>query len=229
MLPGHGGTLYFSGTKAGGMAAGTGREAYEAQMMDAQLVMFKSDGARRDFPIAKSTIVIGRKTDCDLRIPLSSVSRHHCELTLDADEQQVKLRDLGSSNGTYHNNERVQEAVLAPGDEITVGPVVFTLVVDGQPQDIEPVRTVIEQDAHESGAEVVHESGVAPSALAADTKGDADDDEALTLSNEEESHSPTVDLDDPIEALQRLSETEGEQGQSSSDIFPVDDDDERRD
>ena len=74
------------------------------------LAMFKSDGTRRDFSLAKDRTIIGRKVNCDLRIPLTSVSRQHCEVTIDGDKVQVK--DLGSSNGTYHNSVRVQEAFL---------------------------------------------------------------------------------------------------------------------
>ena len=62
--------------------------------MEVSLVMFKADGSRRDFPLAKERIVIGRKHDCDLRIPLTSVSREHCEIVLQEDDR-VQLRDLG--------------------------------------------------------------------------------------------------------------------------------------
>ena len=41
--------------------------------MQVTLVMFKADGTRRDFPLKKDRIVVGRKNTCDLRIPLSSV------------------------------------------------------------------------------------------------------------------------------------------------------------
>lgn len=115
--------------------------------MDVSLVMFKSDGTRRDFALSKDRTVLGRTNGCDLRIPLSSVSRKHCEIALDGDA--VRLRDLGSSNGTYHNTVRVQEATLEAGDEIVVGPVVFTIVIDGEPSDIRPVRTVLDSESDE--------------------------------------------------------------------------------
>jgi len=144
--------------------------------------------------------VLGRTKNCDLRVPLSSVSRQHCELVIDDDS--ISLRDLGSSNGTFHNNHRVQEAALQAGDEILVGPVVFTVVVDGEPSDIEPVRTLIppedEAPSPQVGAEDSH--GLAP------LVDDDEDDELATI--EPESHSPTVDLDDPIAALEALSEAD---------------------
>jgi predicted component of type VI protein secretion system len=103
--------------------------------MQSVLVMFRSDGERRSFSMARDMTVIGRREDCDLRIPLGEVSRKHCRIVRDGDS--LKLEDLGSSNGTFLNAQRVQEALLTPGDTIQVGPVVFVLQVDGQPADEE--------------------------------------------------------------------------------------------
>jgi pSer/pThr/pTyr-binding forkhead associated (FHA) protein len=101
--------------------------------MQAVLVMFRSDGDRRSFSVTRDITVIGRREDCDLRIPLGEISRKHCRLVREADV--LRLEDLGSSNGTYHNGQRVQEATLGPGDSVQVGPVVFVLQVDGTPPD----------------------------------------------------------------------------------------------
>lgn len=108
--------------------------------MQAILVMFRSDGERRSFSITRDMTVIGRREDCDLRIPLGEVSRKHCRLVRDGDT--LRLEDLGSSNGTYLNGQRVQqEAMLNPGDSVQIGPVVFVLQVDGYPhdEDLHPV------------------------------------------------------------------------------------------
>jgi len=103
--------------------------------MQAVLVMFRNDGERRSFSITREMTVIGRRQDCDLMIPLGEISRKHCRIIRDGDS--LRLEDLGSSNGTYLNAQRVQEAILTPGDSIQVGPVVFVLQVDGQPADEE--------------------------------------------------------------------------------------------
>jgi len=169
--------------------------------MNFVLVMFKSDGARRDFPVHKNRVVIGRKNSCDLRIPLTSVSRQHCEIVMiDGD---AKLRDLGSSNGTYVNASRVQEHTLSAGDEITVGPVVFTVVIDGVPADIEPVRTIVS----DTGAPAAHSSAITTATTEA----------AAPV------QPPTVDLDDPISALEALVEDEAD---DSSSTLTLDTDDE---
>jgi pSer/pThr/pTyr-binding forkhead associated (FHA) protein len=85
--------------------------------------------------------VIGRREDCDLRIPLGEISRKHCRLV--RDEETLRLEDLGSSNGTYHNGQRIQESVLAAGDTVQIGPVVFVLQLDGVPadEDLQPVAS----------------------------------------------------------------------------------------
>jgi len=119
--------------------------------MQAVLVMFRSDGERRSFSMARDMTVIGRREDCDLRIPLGEVSRKHCRIVRDGDT--LKLEDLGSSNGTFLNGQRVQEAILSPGDTLQVGPVVFVLQIDGQPSDDE-LRPVTMDAAAAAGAEV---------------------------------------------------------------------------
>jgi predicted component of type VI protein secretion system len=105
--------------------------------MKIALVMVSSDGSSRPLPEMSLPISIGRGDDCKLRIPLAAVSRHHCELFDDDDELSVK--DLGSSNGTYVNKERVKTRELVPGDLLSVGGVVFVVRIDGHPKVVDPV------------------------------------------------------------------------------------------
>jgi pSer/pThr/pTyr-binding forkhead associated (FHA) protein len=192
--------------------------------MNVSLVMFKTDGTRRDFSVDKPRIVIGRTNSCDLRIPLSSVSRQHCEIRIEGEE--VKLRDLGSSNGTYHNSVRIQEVVLKPGDEVAIGPVIFNVVIDGQPADLKPVRSgagagEVERptptaakppEDEEELIELEPEQEPAPAQAEQPQKLDINQDEELVLpaafDEQEETQTPTIDLDDPIAALQAMAEQE---------------------
>lgn len=114
--------------------------------MDVVLVYFKRDGERKDFPLESEKIVIGRNEECDYRIPVSQVSRQHCQIELTDDA--VILRDLGSSNGTYVNNKRVAKTELRAGDRIVVGPAVFTVQIDGEPEDIQPVKIRLHERKH---------------------------------------------------------------------------------
>jgi len=111
--------------------------------VDVKLVMFKENGQRRDFPILSEVTVIGRREDCDLRIPLPEISRRHAQLVVQG--RSVILRDLGSTNGTYVNNQRITELQLNPGDHLVIGPVVFTIQIAGEPEVIRPVRTKLER------------------------------------------------------------------------------------
>jgi pSer/pThr/pTyr-binding forkhead associated (FHA) protein len=103
--------------------------------MQVVLVMFKPDGERRSFSVARDVTVVGRREDCDLRIPLGDISRKHCRLIKDGNV--LKLEDLGSSNGTYRNGERIQETELSPGDTIELGPIAFVVQIEGVPADDE--------------------------------------------------------------------------------------------
>ena len=99
--------------------------------MNVSLVLCRKDGAMKGFPLESSVTVIGRQQECDLCIPLMIVSRRHCQLNRDGGE--LRVRDLGSRNGTYVNGQKVEEASLNPGDELHVGPLKFAVQVDGQP------------------------------------------------------------------------------------------------
>ena len=75
--------------------------------------------AAREIRVEKEEFLIGRSPDCDLCLPLAAVSRHHCMLRVTPDE--VTVADMGSSNGTYLNGQRVRsQAVVRSGDELQV-------------------------------------------------------------------------------------------------------------
>jgi pSer/pThr/pTyr-binding forkhead associated (FHA) protein len=104
--------------------------------MDVRLVIFRSDGTTREIPVKPGRYVVGRKPDAGLRIPIPSVSRDHCELVHDG--KSLSVRDLGSSNGTFKNQERIKQATLAAGDRLGVGAIVFTVQIDGKPVKLVP-------------------------------------------------------------------------------------------
>ena len=124
--------------------------------MDVKLVIFLEDGTRRDFPIAAGVNTIGRKDDCTIRVRLPMVSRRHAEVFLDNDT--LVLRDLGAANGTFLNNRRVTEDELKAGDQVVIGPVVFTVQIDGKPSDAEIIKiqskVPVSQANQQSGSRV---------------------------------------------------------------------------
>ena len=75
---------------------------------------------RRQVPIDKAIITMGRRTESDVRVSGAGVSRHHAEIV--ADNGACRLRDCASKFGTYVNGVKAtDEKVLAHGDHIRLG------------------------------------------------------------------------------------------------------------
>jgi pSer/pThr/pTyr-binding forkhead associated (FHA) protein len=166
--------------------------------------MFRSDGERRSFSLTRDITVIGRREDCDLRIPLGEISRKHCRLVRDGDT--LRLEDLGSSNGTFHNGQRVQEVTLGAGDSVQVGPVVFVLQVDGVPADDELTPVAAQPTAKSEDKEAEAPRPVAAEAGAEELELDdaaleplelGDDDAAFNAMLEEAQDDSSIKL--PVE------------------------------
>ena len=101
--------------------------------MEVDLILLKNGDPRKSFSLPSSVTVVGRRQDCDLCVPLMVISRRHCQITME--EEIVKIRDLGSRNGTFVNSERVDETLICAGDEIQIGPLKFVIRIDGVPQE----------------------------------------------------------------------------------------------
>lgn len=84
-------------------------------------------------PLKKDRFIIGRAKDCSLRAGSDAISRKHCEITRTDDG--VLVRDLGSRNGTYVNDERIEGKVpLGDGDRLRVGPLEFSFEMEEKPK-----------------------------------------------------------------------------------------------
>jgi pSer/pThr/pTyr-binding forkhead associated (FHA) protein len=99
--------------------------------MQVNLFLLKKDGTIQDFPLPSTVTLIGRRQECDLCIPLSVVSRKHCEISIN--QNKLMIRDLHSKNGTFINGQQVEDAHLNPGDQISFGAVTFVVQIDGTP------------------------------------------------------------------------------------------------
>jgi pSer/pThr/pTyr-binding forkhead associated (FHA) protein len=89
-----------------------------------------AEGQRREIAITKEEFLIGRGSDCDLRLGVSAVSRHHCLIR--SRNGEVTLCDLGSANGTFVNSQRLRsQLVLRHGDEIAIGNFHFKVELEG--------------------------------------------------------------------------------------------------
>ena len=92
----------------------------------------------QDYLIAKKS-VLGRSRDCDLAVPYKLLSRHHAEFSVR--DGQLYLKDLGSSNGSFVNGKRVNQARLQSGDKISFAKLLFT--VTGPAVDAGINRTMV--------------------------------------------------------------------------------------
>ena len=165
--------------------------------MGVVLVMFRPDGQRRSFSVTRDMTVIGRREDCDLRIPLGDVSRKHCRLILEGDT--IRVEDLGSSNGTYRNGERVQQAEVTPGDTLQIGPVVFVLQVDGHPADEDLTPVTAQSTAADTKTPAAAAAGAAAAGAAASEDEEAD---VLDLETTTSGEDVAPGEFDPMEALE---------------------------
>jgi predicted component of type VI protein secretion system len=89
--------------------------------MDARLRVLSGPHAGETIAILRGKLLIGREEDCHLRPESEFVSRHHCVLLLD--DYTLRIRDLGSKNGTFVNGRRLStgETILLHDDTISIG------------------------------------------------------------------------------------------------------------
>lgn len=88
--------------------------------MEVKLVVVGGKLAGREIPIGHHEFLIGRGQECNLRPQSSSVSRKHCAILVD--KGVASIVDFASTNGTFVNNEPVeQRRELKNGDRIRIG------------------------------------------------------------------------------------------------------------
>ncbi len=80
-----------------------------------------------EFPLPNNKeIVVGRSSELDMVLVEDMVSRRHAKLTVTGD--QIFIQDLGSTNGTFVNGEKIKRSRLSEGDRILIGTSIIKLV-----------------------------------------------------------------------------------------------------
>ena len=96
----------------------------EKSMTPNDLIPFVTDPTGKQHMLDKAAIIIGRAVECDIVITSKRVSREHTRLQREG--RKVAVEDMGSTNGTYLNGERITNIRdLRDGDHITIGDVDF--------------------------------------------------------------------------------------------------------
>ena len=114
-----------------------------------------------------AALTVGRALSSDVPLLDPTVSRRHASLI--ADESGIELNDLGSSNGTFVNGQRVEHARISPGDVLTFGKLSFNVSKSDVSENgdsgsaVRYAPTIVRQravpDARQAFAEALRASG----------------------------------------------------------------------
>ena len=85
------------------------------------------------YPLIKKSTILGRGTDTDVHVVARGVSRHHAEVRWDG--KRAEVRDLGSTNGTKLDGERVTRAALPDKCSLVIGQARILFEVVPQAED----------------------------------------------------------------------------------------------
>jgi len=96
---------------------------------DACLIVIYGDDLGRRVPLGMEPVVIGRSSKCEVQVDQESVSRNHCRISYNG--KTYSIRDLGSTNGTYVNDELVDEINMRDGDQLKVGRTILKFITGG--------------------------------------------------------------------------------------------------
>jgi pSer/pThr/pTyr-binding forkhead associated (FHA) protein len=120
--------------------------------MNVKLLVVQGRPAGKTIRFGPGDYFLGRGPECKLRFNSDWVSRQHCRLQVTA--ASALLRDLGSRNGTLLNGVLLAgEHVLAQGDHVQIGPVVFEVFLEEGPGGPGAPSTTILPPDEESGGQ----------------------------------------------------------------------------
>jgi pSer/pThr/pTyr-binding forkhead associated (FHA) protein len=105
----------------------TGLPQSELEAGQALIVVKRGPNAGSRFLIDKDVTTAGRHPESDIFLDDVTVSRRHAEFR--REDGRFVVRDVGSLNGTYVNRQRVDQTVLANGDELQIGKFKLTFYV----------------------------------------------------------------------------------------------------
>lgn len=97
---------------------------------DAALVVIHGLDLGRKYDLMRENTVVGRSSKADIHIDQDAISRSHAKVT--ATGGRVTIKDLGSTNGTYVNDELLTDDYqLRNGDLVKIGRTIFKFIAGG--------------------------------------------------------------------------------------------------
>jgi len=148
-----------------------------------RLVVIAPESKKGSFAV-RLPIMVGRSEEAKFRIQQDRVSRKHCEFF--ATDGTVRLRDLGSTNGTFLENEQLPANIPTPvpsGGTVRIGSLVFRVEYES-PADMNTTAVVSPADQR---------SASAPSTIAAPLAAPAEDESIAAINVETTSAAPMLD------------------------------------
>jgi pSer/pThr/pTyr-binding forkhead associated (FHA) protein len=103
--------------------------------MNAKIHVVSGPLCGKTFEVSRGKLIVGREEDCHLRLDVVTVSRHHCVLLLD--DYTLRVRDLGSTSGTWVNGKpiRTHEVILLHDDTVLIGGISFRIDLTQAPTE----------------------------------------------------------------------------------------------
>jgi pSer/pThr/pTyr-binding forkhead associated (FHA) protein len=99
-----------------------------------------------EFPVVpEKQILVGRSSDLDMVLVEDMVSRKHARIAMQQD--QIWIEDLGSTNGTFVNGEKIKRARLKEGDRVLIGTSILKLIAGDAPRDNMDAKQALENVA----------------------------------------------------------------------------------
>src|SRR6516225_8599393 len=100
-----------------------------------------------EFPIATDKqILVGRSSDLDMVLVEDMVSRKHARIAMQG--EQIWIEDLGSTNGTFVNGEKIKRARLKEGDRVLIGTSILKVIAGDAPREGLDAKRELENVAH---------------------------------------------------------------------------------
>ncbi|MFO0809246.1 MAG: FHA domain-containing protein [Gemmataceae bacterium] len=100
--------------------------------------------------LPRELTLVGRKEDCDLRLDHKSISKQHCVLL--RSDGLLLVRDLGSTNGTRVNGQRIRRAALLANDQLNIASLRFRVHIGPGEAAPPPGEHTMQMDAADVAA-----------------------------------------------------------------------------